>query len=216
MSDSVLQSDVEQGFTIVEMIVSVSIIAIISSIAVFNHQQFSDMVKLANETQSIALALRTAQVEGLAVREFSRSGDADFESGRGVYISVDSDNRYVYFADKNQDKQYNGSTSSCSGECISITALEPRFRIVDLCGKVSGPAGDWLCTADGDLSDRSIHISYLRPRPGALFFSSDGSGGNILQDSPRARIEVESPEGKKAWIEIKQTGEISTRNTFFD
>jgi len=188
-----------RGFALVEMLVALGIIAFITAIVVFNHQDFSESVKLSNQTENISVDVRRAQVEGLAVEQFSRSDDP-FQAGRGIYVNLKEPKQYVYFADRreqgvhflydaaNESYTYNCDDAS-NEECITVERLRNDFVIQRLCGIEED--GDEVCTCS-DASEhcdesednfspfaekvRALHLSYVRPRPNAnIVFVTEGA-----------------------------------------
>ncbi len=72
-----------KAFTLVELLVAVSIFMIITSVVLVNNSRFNDAVVLKSAAYEVALAIREAQNSALNVRSLDGSG---FGNGFGVYI----------------------------------------------------------------------------------------------------------------------------------
>ncbi|MEX0672820.1 MAG: prepilin-type N-terminal cleavage/methylation domain-containing protein [Candidatus Paceibacterota bacterium] len=180
----------ERGFTLLELSVSISVIFIITAVAIFNHKMFSDVIELANVTEEVALKVREAQLKGLAVQEYSGSGS--FQEGRGVYFNLNDPTQYIYFGDESNggtpDGEYDDTTEHISTEMLKNGFTFIRFEDVD--GAVI-------------LKDE-FAVTFRRPRPEArLWFEGGAERGAV-------RIIIESPKERQAYVEINQTGQITT------
>ncbi len=72
-----------KAFTLVELLVAVSIFMIITSVVLVNNSRFNDSVVLKSIAYEFALAIREAQNSALNVRSIDGSG---FENGFGIFI----------------------------------------------------------------------------------------------------------------------------------
>lgn len=228
------------GFTLAEMMVSVAIIGLIVGVLLFNHNEFSDVVELSNETEDLALTIREAQVKGLAVKEFSAdsvdSNDDDsnktFQIGYGVHFEKNESSFILFVDDPNKaseeagNKQYDGTLDCAnSEECLEKRTLKEGYQIKFICA-VPSESNDAYnqpqCGMNG------VDISYTRPRPNAdivftdpgprllgLIGSMDKSIINTNPDWSAVQIVVESEQtGRESYVEISSTGQIET-DAFF-
>src|SRR6185369_828665 len=90
----------EQGFTLVELLISIAIFTMITSVAVFNHAEFNGSVLLTNLAYEIALSVRQAQVYGTTVKQSSDINTVRFDSGYGVHFNTAAPTTYTLFEDK--------------------------------------------------------------------------------------------------------------------
>ena len=103
--------ELEKGFTMVEVLVSASIIALIASLILANYPRFNEALAVRQVAEQIASATRLVQAYGLSVKEFGTG--SDIFPGYGIYFQSASPASYIIFADvngpnkSNKHNQYN-------------------------------------------------------------------------------------------------------------
>jgi len=131
-----------RGFSLVELLVSISIIVLVSGVVIARNNSFESAVLLRNQTYEVAFAIRQAQ-------QLAVSGAQTTANVRpmGIYVtSIDGQNQLVTtFRDANNNRRYD------VGEEISTMRLDRRFYIFDITG--------------GD----NVAITFLRPNYDATF-----------------------------------------------
>jgi prepilin-type N-terminal cleavage/methylation domain-containing protein len=77
------------GFTLVEMMVVMTLVTILATVIIFNHQKFNDNLELTNLSYEVALSLRQAQVYGVSVKEFKEGTTEEqrFGTPYGVHFN---------------------------------------------------------------------------------------------------------------------------------
>jgi len=91
------------GFTLVEMLVSVFIIAVITGIFLSNYHATNKRSLLINAVQDVAGNIKLAQSYSLGYKEYS-PGESP---GRwGVYFATTTPNSYILFIDRNLPSSY--------------------------------------------------------------------------------------------------------------
>ena len=174
----------ERAFTLVELLVSVAIFTLITTVAVFNNAQFNGNVILTNLAYEVALSVRQAQVYGTTVKQSSSN---TFDAGYGINFDTVTPAAYILFEDKpTPDKTYN------AGEAIETYILRKGNTISKIGLSNGGPCS----------SSTSVDISFIRPNPDA-FIRKDGTFYT------KAEICVSSPGGNKRKVVIESTGQIS-------
>ena len=119
----------QKGFSYVELIVVLSIFAIISSVSIFDYNSFQARVDIQNLANDIALQVLQAQSSALSGLQppsgtFTNSLGGTGKPAYGVYFSTTSSlgadsTHFIYFADLNNDNLF--SSNGCpGGECMSI------------------------------------------------------------------------------------------------
>ncbi len=177
------------GFSLIELLVTISILALVSGFVFFNHSQFNSQVIVENLAYEISLAIRQAQSYGVQVKQTA----GDFNEGYGVYFDINSDEFFI-FADI-----YPVSTPNF----IYDPGLD---EVVDTLRMSRGNEVDDLCV-ESDCSPSSISIAFLRPNPSAVIKADSGTE---IYDS--ANIYIISPKGVKKRIFVNRIGQISVNS----
>ena len=184
----------KQGFTLVEVMVTVGIFVFFSILVLVENNKFNDVVLLRDLSYSVALSIREAQVYGLGVREFDTT---DFAQGYGVNFNVNSATTYDLFADGDNNGLYGGEGA---GGFLNRYNLTNRNRIADFCVTNGGNTD---CAAAGEIDE--LHVTFKRPTPDARIRVDSDTG--TLYDS--AEIILESPRGDQLSIIVQSTGQIT-------
>jgi prepilin-type N-terminal cleavage/methylation domain-containing protein len=178
----------EQGFTLVELLASVAIFSVITSVAVFNNSQFNSAVLLTNLTYEIALSVRQAQFYGITVKQSASSNN--FDSGYGIHFDTASPTTYILFEDKPpQNHVYD------VGEALETFTIQKGNRIPKLV----------LWSGSSTSTPSKVDISFLRPNPDTWITA----GGLQSPTYNQANICVSSPLNMKRKAIIESTGQIS-------
>lgn len=198
-----------RGFTLIELMVSIGVMSILTTILFSNYPDSMVRIGLANTTHKISLLIREAQVRGSAID--SRSS-LNIVSGYGVYVSNSDIYNLTLFSDFASggtvvngislgDGLYNKTPTD---EMISSLKLLQKFYISNLCVKTGGVQSCFLNPTD------NLIISFTRPNPRPNIYINN----NISTDYDEACIEIKSPKAPLAGhirsIKIYNTGFITT------
>ncbi|HEU5114397.1 MAG TPA: prepilin-type N-terminal cleavage/methylation domain-containing protein [Candidatus Paceibacterota bacterium] len=175
-----------KGFTLVELLVSIAIFTVITTIAVYNNGQFNGSVLLTNLAYEIALSIRQAQYYGISVRQNTAQ---NFDSGYGIDFKTSSPTSYTLFEDKSSGSQHVFDASDATVQTFSIAKGN---KVPKVC-------------VDGDCSKSTVDISFVRPNPDA-YITANGIVGTFYG---KAEICVLSPQNIKRKITVESTGQIS-------
>lgn len=192
-----------EGFTLVEMIVTLAIFALITSIMLARYKDFNGGIILTNLAYEIAITLRQAQVYGLSVR----GSGAIFTSAYGIHIAWPTSNKFVLFVDADPIKDNKYTSSS---EDVEIYTTSRGNTIDDFCATQTQVGGTVECGKT--LGITFLDVMFLRPNPEAIFKTdkNDDPGENVTYRS--ASITVKSPTtGRTKTITIQSTGQISVQ-----
>lgn len=206
---AVSPSNLSKGFTLVELLISISIVSVILTVLILNQSTYTDGAALANLADEISLTISQAQTYSIAVREFS-TGSNIFSSSYGLAFSLlgsGSDKAYIYFADRDGNSIYSGDWScpmgGLSDECLNRADITRGNYIDSIC--IIRIAGEDVC----DNVSR-VDISFLRPNTEAQIFFFDDSGSLItMSDIKGGKITVKSPLGYTRTVSIFNTGQVS-------
>lgn len=182
------------GFTLVELMVSISIFAVITAVVLIRNNEFNSGILFSNLVYEIALSIREMQTYGITVRA---SDAGTFKNGYGVYFdTVNTPNSFVQFIDQEPgDRLYSES------EKLTRFNLKPGNSIEKLCDLTSGS-----CSPVSSLA-----ITFMRPEPDARITYSGYSGAPIT----KAGIVIKSPgttDVVRKCIVVTGVGQISVQN----
>ncbi len=209
-----------RGFTMVEMLVSLGIILIITSIVLLGQDRFNKNLVLVDTAYTVAFTLRQAQTFALSSRKFQTTQNA----GYGVHFTKGSFTSYTLFADTVPSAPGNGQGGLCPGH-VAQTGLESRpgnceyngsaelvttynlnhgFKVSGFCGFPK--VGLQQCII-GDLDE--LHISFLRPNTQAVML---GERAGSLVELTSAKIYITSPDGENRCVNVSKVGQIAVGN----
>jgi prepilin-type N-terminal cleavage/methylation domain-containing protein len=190
-----------RGFTLIEVLISITIVTIIMSVILFNYSMFTENLALSSAGQEIAIAVRQAQTYGLTVKEVA-TGGGRFDSAYGVYFNPTTDpTNYYVFVDKDGDGLYDHGSGCGSGntECIELSVLRNRITIESICDQTACPP-----TANS----QGISVTFLRPNPDARIRFTNSSGVVVAGPSLTGKVNVRSPGGDTVTLTIESTGQV--------
>lgn len=193
-----------QGFTLIELMVSASILVVIMGTVLFGYGQFNDNLALSAAGQEIAIAVRQAQTYGLTVREVGVGG-GKFDSAYGIYFDPNSEQQnYYIFADANTDQNYDVGSGCGSGntECVEKFTLRNGIKITDICDEIKCPPHP---------SARMMDVTFLRPNPDAVIYFTNNGGNNVTGPTLTGKVVLTSPKNKTLTVTIESTGQVLTQ-----
>lgn len=201
-----------RGFTMLEMLIALSMFILLSSMFLVNYNTFNKRVSLDTLAHQIGQWVRDAQISAMSVKN-SRSAGA-FPPGYGLHFDRATSDRFIFFADLDNDNQYDSLTGiqKCgdSGvECERVVNLLQGNTISTLCGDSPGTATSLQCATAGAVDTSNVFdITFTRPNPDAVIVG-DLNGASFPTEYSRARIGVVSVKGYERTIEVWTTGQIS-------
>ncbi|MDB4992018.1 MAG: putative Type pilus pilin [Parcubacteria group bacterium] len=221
------ETSAPRGFTLVEMLVVLAIIAIITAVAVTGQSAFNRTLLLTDTTYGVAFSARQAQSFGISSRKFGSVQNA----GYGLHFSSVTPTTYTLFADT---FAASGGASVMPTGCPAATAPANRpqeqkpgdcrfegtdgtvsaytfgrgFVIKRFCGKV----GATNYCSDGSPSLSSLDAVFTRPNTSTTL--SGLVNGSSLTTFTCAEVTVGDGTGQASkTIRISSLGEISIGQT---
>lgn len=202
-----------RGFTLAELVVVIAIMIIVTTVVLYNYQNFNSTTLVTNYAYEVAFAIKEAQVYGLSVLSAGNS----FQQGYGIHFdnnSLNSPANFFLFADMPL------ATSSPVGDGIFASTTDSRVKTYNFVGnyKVAkfcafNSAGNSTCGSTvGQEINNSLDITFVRPNPDARIVIYDKLL-NKQDKMSRAEITIVSPQNASTtkMITVYSTGQISIK-----
>jgi prepilin-type N-terminal cleavage/methylation domain-containing protein len=187
-----ITSRFHRGFTLPELIVSIAIMIIITTVVLAQYRKFDSNIILTSLSYDIGLSVRKAQSYGLSVKGASTGVSVSFDLAHGVHFDTANPQSYLLFADVNSDFQYTPATPNI--EKVEGLKIQGGYKISKLC-TLAGVVE--TCTVT------SLDITFKRPDPDATVYAN-----GILTPND-AIIYIQSPQNTSKKIIVRSTGQIS-------
>jgi type II secretory pathway pseudopilin PulG len=193
------QSD---GFGLVELLVSVSIMMLVLSVILTRQSVFNGSVLLRDQVYEVALTVREVQLNAVSAIGVGGGSGTEFRTLLGVHFDTNteniSDKTYPLFRDDNGNHRYDGAGEQYGQQQTLDSRFEVRAVKTDTGTLIPG----------GKLT-----VIFQRPNFDARFYDASG---NIINTS-RVQIEI-SKRGETAntddvrrILEITSTGQITVQ-----
>lgn len=197
-----------QGFTIVELLVSIGIFAMMTALLLAKYGTFNQGVILTNLAYDVAITIRNAQSYGLNVRSASRTLDKfEISTGGGVYgvhfsNEEKMNNKFQFFVDSITPPEVPPDGIYQVSEKLSETTIQRGSIVKRLCIVRSGSVCENIAG--------SIDITFARPDPNARIKGTLTIGGpEIIGNS--AEITLQATDGSTKTVQVNSTGQISVK-----
>lgn len=204
------------GFSLIELLVSIAIFFMMTTLLIANYGRFDSRVLLTNLAYDVALAVRTAQTYGLSVQGYQSGGSNPvYQYPYGVTFCAlsagcDGENgtsynnqQVILFADATSDRVLNSSDSRVT----PWYNIKRGATISQICEK---NGGNWTAC-----DKKRVDITFQRPNPEAIICVNYGPVGSALScgtKSKEVRITVKSNDNSERYIVVNKTGQISVEN----
>lgn len=175
------------GFTVVEMLVVLSVMAIITGVVLAKYRGYGTNALFANATENIVLSIRQAQLYGVAVKGTTGtcSVGSQFDCSFGVNFSVATPDRLTIFADNNNNGIFD------AGDGTTQVVLW------------KSPIAVTAATCDGSACNGGIvNFTFKRPSPSAMIHDSGATTYNAGSVSVSDGI-------KTSIVTVNKAGQIS-------
>ncbi len=183
---------VKRGFTVVELLVVMSIFTVITTLILVSSSKFNSDTAVKNLAYDIALIIRQAQVYGISAREFG-VGSGSFNYRYGIHFNASNPDTIIMYADSNANNTYDGVL-----EQVDVYTLKNGNTVSSLC--VTPPSGPAIC---GPTITR-VDLLFKRPNPDALIHANPQAG--VYQS---AEMTLRAANGTTQRIVVYSTGQIS-------
>ncbi len=185
-----------KGMSYVELIVVLSIFAVLSSVVIFNYGDFQARVDIKNLASDIALKIVEAQKSSInGVLPTTGAPFPDWKPAYGVYFDITTllkQKQFIYFADLDNSNTY----ISGSGETLDTINITKNNYISNIDKCSTNPC------VSGSNSINSLFVIFKRPDSSAIFSDATITGSQYVQ------ITINSPKNAKAYIKIYPSGRV--------
>lgn len=190
----------DKGFSLVELLVVISIFTIITTALVIQQNKWNGRLQLNSKIYDLALFLRQAQIYSLGVRQDTTIPGDSFNLGYGVHFDASTPGSYIFFSDKNLNQRYD------SGELVQTQNIVNGISIDRICG-YSGTTTERCGPDAGNI--QTIDISFYRPESKAVITILNNGGNLSTSVNPPALIYLRNSQGDTASVRIESNGQIS-------
>lgn len=184
----------QRGFGLIELLVSISIIALVSAVVMTRQSAFNGAVLLRNQAYEVAFDLRHAQLLAVSGTD---NGATNVSQQYGVYFTTASRNSYIIFHDIDGSGTYNTGDVQIDKKGI----IDSRFEIRGILNS-SGTSQD------------PMSITFKRPNFDGLFKKNNSPiTGPVYIDIAKVG-DNNNGAGDVRRIEITSTGQISVPDRY--
>lgn len=202
--------NLQAGFSLLEMVMVLSIFAILTAVVSYNYGTFNNQMTLTNLAYEIAMQVREAQVYSLGVR----SSNNTFDSRYGVYFKK-GESSFIYFIDRETisipadgkcdggsgcDACINPPSPALPTECQEKFSLSRNMKIEDVKVTTGGNTNS---------TNEPVFITFKRPDTEAII-RKGSDNTNVFQN--KVEIIIKSPDNQTKKIVVKQNGYISVED----
>ncbi|MEI6528760.1 MAG: prepilin-type N-terminal cleavage/methylation domain-containing protein [bacterium] len=189
---------VSRGFTLVELLVTITIFVVLTGVVLFSQNKFNGSIMLTNLAYDTALTLRQAQTYGVNVREFN----GNFMP-YGVHFDKTNLKSFILFTDLNSSGVFDGDPTVCLDQpngtddgCVQKFNIKSNNLIGSICSSVT----------DNNTCDyQSADVTFKRPNPEANIRLTKNASTAIFDN---VRIILSSPTNETREVIVQKNGLI--------
>lgn len=183
-----------KGFTLVELLVTIMIFVIMTTILALRYGDFSKGIILTNLVYDVALAIRQAQSYGINVSDTTPDGrDADYSQSYGVHFNINEPTKFILFRDDGTLKNFYVAGSD-------TIIKEYQIKNGNVLQKI---CYDSTVNPTCGISGTAESIVFARPSPSPII-----SRGN----RQALYLRFAAPDGSTQSIMVRSSGQISIEN----
>lgn len=205
-----IKSSKTKGFTLLEIVISITIFAFLTVLLVVKYGSFNKGILITNLAYDVALTLRNAQSYGLNVKSVPTDGSNysnTFDKAYGVHFDSTSQNnkKMIFFADLNDNGKYD---STPTDEKISLYNIKNDFSVVEICIGANSSG----CTGTTFSIVHKLNITFKRPDLDARIFGIEN--GVDIDNIKYAEIRLQNGSDyfSRKKVAVTSVGQISVIN----
>ena len=195
----------QQGFTIVELMVTLTIVVLVTGIVMLQYSSFNSAILLTSQAYLTAFDVRETQTLAISVR----GQGSQFREEYGLYFDMSDTGEYLLFQDDNSKGKDNPVRYNPGEEIGTPYKLDLRYELKNICVTDSGTRTCYKDEATDAISDvqlSNLAISFKRPDFDANFYSP----GKSSISSAEIIIGIMGTTHTKE-IVVSSTGQISVK-----
>ncbi len=163
-----LPTSPSQGFSLIELMVTVTIITLITALVMVKYSSFDSSILLNNQAFELALDIRETQVRSISVQAGTGGSDV-FSSNYGLYFDKGNTDEYILFQDlTEQALLVDGRFDEGAEEIGAPFTFDPRFVLNDI-----------YVNNNPSITVNNASIIFQRPNFDARFGFSAPPGGSV-------------------------------------
>lgn len=186
-----------EGFTLIELIVSISIFAFMTAFLVGKFGNYNHTVLVTNAAYDVALTIRSAQSYGLNVRGVDNN---NFSVAYGAHFQPLSATFYIYSVPSNGSDLSFGNSNKL---IIATSTIQKGVRVDSICDGMD----ENNCNT---ISGETLDVVFKRPNPDAKIFQCDVSSNCV--SAKYAQIVLRAADGSMKTVAVRSTGQIAIQN----
>lgn len=172
-----------KGFTLVEFLISISIIIILTSVSFWGYNRRQMELNLQKDVSNLLVRAEEIKEKAISSMYFH---DQLPDGGYGIYIDRADPKHYVLFADCNGNLQFDSVGNYCNGYPELIERMELTRKIYIK-----------------ELSSNRFHITFMPPSPDVTIMTESG----VVPES-YVVLGIEDPPQKEKRVNFNSAGLI--------
>lgn len=185
----------DTGFTMVEIVVMMAIMAMISGMVLVSFGGLHEGAALNRSARELGLAIRRSQNIALSITRVDTGAGPQIPKGAGIRLTQGS-SRYILFADQTRDNKYDTSTDPPDAKIEEEHVFEGNVTVESL---------KYFDALNNPLTTSVAHVVFSTPN--ADMFISDESGASLGET---LQIVLRGPSGKVTKkVTVRISGQVS-------
>lgn len=215
-----------RAFTLVELLVTLSIITIVLAVILVNQSSFNRSILLTDTAYTVALSVRQAQSLGISGKVVASNNNVAY----GIHVDTNTTPiaSYLQFADSlpgiggavnttvcpghtvvdpsNPEARLGNCLYDSAGEIVSSYKFSQGYTIASFCGYVGATS---YCSNTGFPLLNSLDITFERPNTQTVMIGN--ANGTLEGDFDTSCIQIKAPASagsSSRYVEITKFGQI--------
>lgn len=180
-----------KGFTLIELMVVISIIGILSVVFLANYRGGEREFALKRSIHQLSLDFRRAQEMAVGTQEFKGA----FQGGYGIFLTENQED-YVLFVDCDSNGYFSGSSLVCS-DCTGGSCILGQYT--EAVEEVSLEGGVYVSFLSPNFNN-NLSVLFSPPDPTVTFYPDDTVADISIQSEVAGELKTSSLQVNKAGL----------------